>query len=165
MKFYHSFIALPFIFIGLAFIQKDKFEIIQPGAVLEKLADGFLFTEGPTPDSKGNVYFTDQPNDRIMIWSIDGKFSTFMQPCGRSNGMAFDIYGNLWTCADENNELWCIAPDKSIKIIPSKYKDNLLNGPNDLWIAPDKGIYFTDPFYKRSWWSHSSMPQDVQGPL
>ena len=44
--------------------------IIEPGAELEKLADGFLFTEGPSADSKGNVYFTDQPNDRIMVWSV-----------------------------------------------------------------------------------------------
>ena len=163
MKLNKSLIALPLVFIGLAFIKKDKTEIIQPGAVLEKLAGGFLFTEGPTSDAKGNVYFTDQPNNRIMVWSTEGKLSTFMQPCGRSNGMSFDSDGNLWTCADEKNELCCIAPDKSVKIIPSKYNDKLLNGPNDLWITQNKGIYFTDPFYKRSWWSHSSMPQDIQG--
>ena len=90
MKFNKSLIALPLIFIGLAFVQKDKIELIQPGARLEKLAAGFLFTEGPTSDAKGNVYFTDQPNDRIMVWSTEGKLSTFMQPCGRSNGMVFD---------------------------------------------------------------------------
>jgi gluconolactonase len=38
----------------------------------------------------------------------------------------------------------------------------LLNGPNDLWIAPDGGIYFTDPFYRRTWWSHKDMPQEKQ---
>jgi gluconolactonase len=163
MNFSKSAIAFPLIFISLLMVQKNETKIIQPGTRLEKLADGFLFTEGPTSDSKGNIYFTDQPNDRIMLWSIDGKLSTFMQPCGRSNGMAFDIDGNLLTCADEKNELWCIAPDKSINIIASKYKNNLLNGPNDLWITKKKGVYFTDPYYKRSWWSHSSMPQDIQG--
>ena len=61
-------------------------DIIAPGAKVELLADGFKFTEGPASDDKGNVYFTDQPNDRILKWSIDGKLSTFMQPCGRSNG-------------------------------------------------------------------------------
>ena len=45
---------------------------IAPGAKLEKLADGFLFTEGPAADAQGNVLFTDQPNDRIMCWSADG---------------------------------------------------------------------------------------------
>jgi gluconolactonase len=164
MKYKYIFFAFPVILLCFAFIQKEGMnEIIQSGAQLEKLADGFLFTEGPSSDAKGNVYFTDQPNDRIMVWSIDGKLSTFMQPCGRSNGMSFDGDSNLWSCADEKNELWCIAPDKSIKIIPSAYNEKLLNGPNDLWITQNKGIYFTDPYYKRPWWSHSSMPQDIQG--
>ena len=43
-----------------------------------------------------------------MIWSADGKLSTFLQPCGRSNGLCFDAKGNLWACADEKNELWRI---------------------------------------------------------
>jgi gluconolactonase len=157
------YLSLPLIFMSFAFIQQDELKIIQPGAKLEKLADGFLFTEGPTSDSEGNFYFTDQPNDRIMKWSTDGKLSTFMQPCGHSNGMAFDSADNLWSCADENNEIWCIAPDKSIRKIQSRYKGKLLNGPNDLWITKNNGIYFTDPFYKRPWWNHSDMPQDIQG--
>ncbi|MCX6253748.1 MAG: SMP-30/gluconolactonase/LRE family protein [Bacteroidia bacterium] len=157
-------IPLLVVSIGFAFVQKDGInDIFQPGAQIEKLADGFLFTEGPSSDAKGNVYFTDQPNDKIMVWSVSGELSTFMQPCGRSNGMSFDNNGNLWTCADEKNELWCITPDKNVKIIPTKYLDKLLNGPNDLWITFSGGIYFTDPCYKRSWWNHTSMPQDCQG--
>ena len=67
--------------------------VIAPGAKLEKLAGGFAFTEGPAADAQGNVFFTDQPNDRILKWSTDGKLSTFMQPCGRSNGLCFDAQG------------------------------------------------------------------------
>jgi gluconolactonase len=65
--------------------------IIAPNAELELLADGFKFTEGPASDSDGNVYFTDQPNDRILSWSVDGKLSTFLQPSGRANGLSFDL--------------------------------------------------------------------------
>ena len=149
--------------ISLSFVQKDGLnEIIQPGAQLEKLADGFLFTEGPTSDAKGNVYFTDQPNNRIMEWSVSDELSTFMQPCGRSNGMSFDNKGNLWSCADEKNELWCIAPDKNVRVMSSKYRDKPLNGPNDIWITNNGGVYITDPYYKRSWWDHNTMPQDCQ---
>jgi gluconolactonase len=163
MKLYKFLITIPIVFISAVSIQKKSLdEIIQPGAQLEKLADGFLFTEGPTSDAKGNVYFTDQPNDRIMVWSISDKLSTFMLPSGRSNGLSFDKEGNLWACADEKNELWCIAPDKSVIIIPSKYQNKPLNGPNDLWIADNGGVYFTDPYYKRSWWDHTTMPQDCQ---
>src|SRR5215510_14256997 len=64
--------------------------LIAPGAKLEKLAGDFLFTEGPACDKEGNVFFTDQPNDRILKWSVDGKLSTHMQPCGRANGLTFD---------------------------------------------------------------------------
>ena len=156
--------AIPLVLIGFSFLQDDSIkELLQPGAQLEKLADGFLFTEGPSADSKGNVFFTDQPNDRIMIWSTSGVLSTFMQPCGRSNGLAFDKDGYLWSCADEKNELWQISSDKKVTAIPSKYKEKLLNGPNDLWVNLNGGIYFTDPYYKRTWWNHSSQPQDFQG--
>ena len=137
--------------------------IIEDGAILEKLADGFLFTEGPTADAEGNVFFTDQPNDRIMVWKSSGVLETYLQPSGRSNGLSFDKNGNLWACADEKNELWMISPEKTISKFPYRYNDKLLNGPNDLWIADDGGIYFTDPFYKRPWWEHTSKPQDIQG--
>ncbi len=140
----------------------DLSAILKPGASPVKLAGEFNFTEGPAADKAGNVYFTDQPNDRIMVWGINGKLSTFMQPSGRSNGMFFDSNGNLWSCADEQNELWCISPDKSVEVILNQYNGKLLNGPNDLWIAPDGSIFFTDPFYKRSWWNHTEMPQDRQ---
>ena len=83
-------------------------KIIAPGASLQKLADDFSFTEGPACDGEGNVFFTDQPNDRILKWSTEGKLTTFMQPCGRANGLSFDAHGNLWACADEKNELWRI---------------------------------------------------------
>src|SRR5579862_2402632 len=52
--------------------------VIAPGAKLETLASEFKFTEGPTSDAHGNVFFTDQPNNRIMEWSLDGKLSTFL---------------------------------------------------------------------------------------
>src|ERR1043165_4778551 len=73
----------------------DASPVIAPGAKLEKLAGDFKFTEGPTCDKDGNVFFTDQPNDRIMKWSGDGKLSPFMQASRRANGMCFDTHGNL----------------------------------------------------------------------
>lgn len=138
-------------------------EIIARGAKVEMLADGFKFTEGPACDAEGNVLFTDQPNDAIHKWSVDGKLSTYMQPCGRSNGLCFDAHGNLWACADEKNQLWCISPDNKVGVAVKDYQGKLLNGPNDLWIRSDGGIYFTDPFYKRGYWNRGPSEQDVQG--
>jgi gluconolactonase len=112
--------------------------IIAPGAVLKKLAGDFDFTEGPASDREGNVFFTDQPNDRILKWSVDGKLSTFMHPCGRANGLCFDREGNLWACADENNELWRIAPSGKVTVVVKDYHGKLLNGPNDVWVQPNR---------------------------
>jgi len=136
--------------------------VTAPGAKLEKLADGFLFTEGPTADAAGNVYFTDQPNDRILRWGTDGKLSTFLQPSGRSNGMFFDRKGNLISCADENNQLWSIDPSGKVTVLVKDYGSKLLNGPNDVWERPDGGIYITDPYYKRSYWKRGPVEQDGQ---
>jgi gluconolactonase len=133
--------------------------VIAPGATLEKLAGGFEFTEGPTSDRDGNVYFTDQPNDRIMKWSVDGTLTTFLQPAGRANGMFFDARGNLLACADERTELWSITPDGRHTVLASRFEDKPLNGPNDVWARPDGAIYFTDPFYRRAWWDYSARPQ------
>lgn len=137
-------------------------DIVADGAQVEKLAGDFKFTEGPASDSKGNVYFTDQPNDRIMMWSVDNKLSTFMQPSGRSNGLCFDAQDRLWACADEKNELWVINKDKKVEVLLDSYKEGKLNGPNDIWVAPDGSAFFSDPFYKRPWWNRDSTQQDGQ---
>ena len=136
--------------------------VVASGAKVEKLAGNFEFTEGPTCDAQGNLFFTDQPNDRIMKWSVDGKLSTFLQPAGRANGMYFDPRGQLIAAADEKTALWSIAPDGKVTVILDAHGGKPLNGPNDVWVRPDGAIYFTDPFYKRSWWTHDTMPQDGQ---
>jgi len=131
--------------------------VVAPGAKLEKLAGGFGFTEGPTCDKNGNVFFVDQNNNRILEWSAEGKLSTFLEPSQRANGMGFDAQGNLIACADEHNQLWSIAPDKTVTVLITNYEGKYMNGPNDVWIAPNGGIFITDPFYQRSWWDHTQM--------
>jgi gluconolactonase len=140
-------------------------DLIAPGAKPEKISGDYNFTEGPAADKDGNVYFTDQPNDRIVKWNAaDGKFTDFMKPCGRSNGLCFDPSGNLIACADDKNELWLIpmigdAANKP-QVLVKDYQGKLLNGPNDVWARPDGGIYFTDPFYKRDYWKRGPKEQD-----
>jgi gluconolactonase len=136
--------------------------VIAPGATVVRLAGDFSFTEGPTADAAGNVYFTDQPNNRILKWSLDGQLSTFMQPAGRANGMCFDRHGQLIACADEENQLWSISPDRQVTVLVRHYQNKILNGPNDVWVGPDNGLWFTDPFYKRPWWKHETPQQDGQ---
>jgi gluconolactonase len=148
---------------GPYLLAAEQAGIVAPGATLEKLAGGFEFTEGPAADPDGNVYFTDQPNDRIVRWGTDGTVTDWMKPCGRSNGLYFDHDGHLLACADEKNELWSISPDKKATVLVKAYEGKLLNGPNDLWVRPDGGLYFTDPFYKRGYWNRGPMEQPCQG--
>jgi gluconolactonase len=134
---------------------------IAPGAALQLAADGYKFTEGPATDAAGNVYFTDQPNDRILKWSVDtGKVTDFMQPAGRANGLYFDTEGMLIACADDKSQLWRIDPEtKETTVLLEDYEGRLFNGPNDVWVAPDGGMYFTDPFYKRPYWENREKPE------
>jgi gluconolactonase len=137
---------------------------LAPGAKVTKLSDGFKFTEGPSADADGNVYFTDQPNDRILRWGVDGKLTTFVEPAGRANGLCFDADGKLWVCADGRNELWKVDPaTKTKEVVVKDYDGKLLNGPNDVWARPDGGVYFTDPFYKRDYWTRGAEAQDARG--
>ena len=130
--------------------------IISEGAELTLVADKYEFTEGPAVDKNGDVYFTDQPNDRIVKWEAStNSVSDWMKPSGRSNGLYFDHDGNLLSCADEKNELWRIDMKKNATVLVSDFEDKLLGGPNDLWVDPKGGIYFTDPYYQREYWDHT----------
>jgi len=129
-------------------------KVIAKNATLKKAGDGYKFTEGPAVAPDGKVYFTDQPNDQILVWEEGQPIETWMSPSGRSNGMYFDNDGHLISCADEKNEIWRIHADKSVDVLLTDYHGKKHNGPNDLWIDSEGGIYFTDPFYKRPWWDH-----------
>ncbi len=130
-------------------------ETVAPDSKVTQLANGFAFTEGATCAPNGDVYFVDQPNDKILRWDVTANsLSTFLNPSGHSNGQYFDAKGNLIACADEKNELWSIAPDAThtVLISPAGYDGKSLDGPNDVWVRPDGGMYITDPIYGRKWW-------------
>lgn len=126
--------------------------IIAKGAKVTKAGGGYKFTEGPSVAPDGRVFFTDQPNDKIDVWNENGTITTFMQPCDRSNGTYFNKQGELVACADLHNRLVVITMDKQQRTIAENYNGQPLNAPNDLWIAPNGGIYFTDPYYHRDYW-------------
>lgn len=146
---------------GIELITVTPSNIIAPRAKVEKLADGFEFTEGPAVDAEGNVFFTDQPNNRIHKWSVDGTLSTWHESPGRANGLYFNKNGDLLACADMDNELWSFDMNGKATVLVRDYKAKKLNGPNDLWEDPKGGVYFTDPHYKRSYWTRDpAMQQD-----
>lgn len=152
MKKHISIIAL----LAVSITSCKAQNMIAEGAELTLVAEGYDFTEGPAVDKNGNVYFTDQPNDRIVKWDAStNSVSDWMKPSGRSNGLYFDHDGNLLSCADEKNELWRIDMEKNATVLIDNFEEKLLGGPNDLWVDPNGGIYFTDPLYDRPWWQPS----------
>lgn len=140
-------------------------QVVAAGAELKLVSADYKFTEGPAVDRDGNIYFTDQPNDRIMRWDTNGDITEWLKPAGRSNGLFFEKDGNLIACADGKNELWRIRPDKTHEVLLTGYDSKLLNGPNDVWVVGDGSMYFTDPFYKRPYWERddpeSQLPKRV----
>ena len=139
-------------------------DLIAKGAEVTKAGGGYTFTEGPSVAQDGRVFFTDQPNDKIDVWSENGTITTFMQPCDRSNGTYFNKKGELVACADLHNRLVTITMDKQMKTIAENFNGKPLNAPNDLWIAPNGGIYFSDPYYERDYWEPGRKElQDLRG--
>jgi gluconolactonase len=135
--------------------------LVAKGAQLKLAGSDFGFTEGPAVDHFGNVFFTDQPNDKIYRWDRKtGAITEFLSPTGRANGMFFDGDGFLIAAADMHGELWSIDENGNHTVIVDNYQGNLLNGPNDLWIAPNGGIYFTDPLFVRDYWDADDPRQD-----
>ena len=152
--------------------QAQSNDIVAAGETPVRVADSFSFTEGPAADAKGDVYFTDQPNNKIYRWDCEsGEITLFTDQSGRSNGMYFDAQGNLIACADMDNQLWrfdmrptagSLLPQAEILI--TDYREKLLNGPNDVWISKDGSYYLTDPYFKRDYWIRSpERQQPVEG--
>ena len=122
--------------------------LIAPGAAVVKLADGFTFTEGPTANSKGDVYFVDDPNCKIHRWCVaEKKVSVFIEESAHANGMYFDKNDNLYVCEGGTGSVVFYTLDGRRTVVANKFGSRHFNKPNDLWIDPKGGIYFTDPQY------------------
>jgi len=134
----------------------ENASVVARGARVEKLAGGFSFTEGPAADAKGNIFFSDIPNNRIHKWSLDGTLSTFRESSEGSNGLYFDKKGNLLACEGGGRRLVSIDPQGNVTVLADKYQNKRFNSLNDLWIDAKGGIYFTDPRYG----SRDNMKQD-----
>ena len=142
--------VLPAIALCASFSQQSAYaadSLVAPGGKVEKLADKFLFTEGPAADKEGNVYFSDIPTNRTLRWSTDGKLTTWRNDTGGANGLYFDAKGNLICCEGFARRLTSVSPDGKVTVLADSYDGKKLNSPNDLWVDPKGGIYFSDPRY------------------
>lgn len=134
---------------------QQSFELLNKENPLTLVSDQFAFTEGPAVDQNGNIYFTDQPNDKIYLWNWQtNNISLFSDKTGRANGTYVDKDNNLITMSDEKGEIWKFNPNKTHEILNKNIEGKRMNGPNDLWIDAAGGFYFTDPLYERNYWQN-----------
>ena len=129
---------------------KKFFELVEKGTRIERIANGFGFTEGPIWNKdKEFLLFSDIPGDTRIKWSEKNKIEEVMKPSNKCNGMTYDKDGNLLVCEHTTSRLVKEHHDGNIEIIASHYKGKELNSPNDVIVAKDGSIYFTDPTYGR----------------
>jgi len=123
-------------------------EIVPEGAEVEKLATGFIFTEGPVWDAANEcLFFSDMPGDKMRKWTEDKGIEVCREPCGKSNGLTFDKQGRLVACEHSNRRVSRTEKDGTIASIADRYEGKLLNSPNDVVVKSDGSIYFSDPPY------------------
>lgn len=122
--------------------------LFAPDASLEQIATGLRFTEGPLWDARsGSLLFSDIPADRIYRWTEGQGIEVFRDPSGKSNGLTWDLDGNLLACEHLNRRLTRTLDNGGIEVLADTYDQKRLNSPNDVVIRSDGSIYFTDPPY------------------
>jgi gluconolactonase len=103
--------------------------------------------EGPAAGPEARVYFSDITAGKIYRWTPDGE-TIFREGLSDPNGLAFDRDRNLIACESGEGRLISIDPDGRITVLVDRYNGIRFNEPNDLWIDPQGGIYFSDPAYR-----------------
>ncbi len=126
-------------------------EVVGEQVAFEKIATGFLFTEGPLWHAReGYLLFSDMPGDHLRRWSERDGVTTFRKPCNQSNGLAWDPQGRLIACEHSSSSLTRTEFDGRITTLASHWQGRELNSPNDVVVDGRGAIYFSDPTYGRS---------------
>ena len=132
------------------------FEIIDPAfsrfvmgnAPLKKLATGFDWVEGPVWfGDAGCLLFSDIPNNKILRWTPGWGISTYREPSNFANGHGRDREGRLVSCEHGLRRVTRTEHDGRITVVADAYQGKPLNSPNDVVVASDGAIWFTDPHY------------------
>lgn len=135
-------------------------KLVPPGAVLEKLAEGFKWSEGPVwvDGPAGYLLFSDIPNNAVMKWKQGEGLSVFLKPAGYtgktsrggemgSNGLTLDAAGRLVLCQHGDRQIARRESDGRWTTLANRYEGKRFNSPNDLVFKSNGDLYFTDPPY------------------
>jgi gluconolactonase len=131
-------------------LDPDRFGKIKIGnASIERLHTGMRWAEGPAWSGAGQyLVWSDIPNDEQLRWLPDnGAVSVIHKPAGFSNGNTFDREWRQISCEHGTRRVTRYETDGSVTVLAEKYDGKPLNAPNDAVVAPDGGIWFTDPGY------------------
>lgn len=144
-------------FLSVSSVHAQTIPGIGPVGEVARAQMGFIFTEGPTPDAQGNIYFTDVQASRIYKLDTQGTLTTFLENTQGANGLMFDPRGRLIACQSGAGRIIAIdVATKNIEIIAAQFNNLRFNSPNDLMIDRQGGIYFSDPVFG------GTQVQDVQ---
>jgi gluconolactonase len=133
----------------LAATADDFSRCVDPTAVVRKLAGDMKFTEGPVwvPRDGGYLVFSDIPADELKRWSGKDGLTTFRKPSRNTNGNMLDAEGRLISCEHSGRRLSILDSDGTLRTLVDRFEGKAFNSPNDLVIAKNGAIYFTDPDY------------------
>ncbi len=127
--------------------------ILAPDSEVEKLAEGFEFTEGPCWVAAGGyLLFSDIPHSRIMRWSPTEGVSVWRDASNQTNGNTLDREGRLISCEHRGRRVTRTEKDGAITVLADRHAGGKLNSPNDVVVKSDGTIWFTDPPYGLTMW-------------
>lgn len=119
---------------------------LAPGSSMTRIADGLQFTEGPCELTDGSLVFSDIPANR-MYRLYEGKLAVYRDPSHNANGQTLDREGRLLTCEHGSRRVTRAEKDGTTTVLAEKFEGKRLNSPNDITVAKDGTIFFTDPPY------------------
>lgn len=121
-----------------------------PDAAIERVATGFVFTEGALwHPQESFLLFSDIIGDQMHRWDARTGVSSFRRPSHMANGNTWDRQGRLLTCEHATSRVTRTEPDGSITVLATHFEGRALNSPNDIVVRSDGAIYFTDPIFGR----------------
>jgi gluconolactonase len=131
-------------------VHSDKLrELVDENAEVERIATGFTFTEGPIWMADGSLHFSDMPGDKRRRWHPDEGVTVLRDPSNKCNGMTLDNDGNLIVCEHVTSSVVRESSSGTRETLATHWQGKELNSPNDVIVASDGSILFTDPTYGR----------------
>ncbi|MEP5762330.1 MAG: isochorismatase family protein [Litoreibacter sp.] len=140
----------------------DNFsDIVALDAPVSQLGTGFIFTEGPLwHPHEQTLIFSDMPGDTRRKYTPGQGISVIAQPSNKGNGMTYDANLNLLICEHSTSSVVRISPDGMREVLCTHFEGRELNSPNDIIVARDGSIYFTDPTFGRL--EHFGVPRALE---